>query len=146
MYVEGAATMRATVNPKSGQVLSVTTVAFTVCFAAWTIFSIIGIRISQDLGLRQTQFALLVGTPILTGSLIRVALGIWADLYGGRIVLTVTMLAGAVAIFLLSYADTYPEMLLAGLGVGITGGSFAAGVTYVSHWYPAERQARALGI
>ena len=80
------------------------TVAFTVCFAVWTIFSIIGLRIKDDLGLSETQFGLLVGTPILTGSLVRMLLGIWTDRYGGRLVYTATMLAAAAATFLLSYA------------------------------------------
>ncbi|WP_342236969.1 nitrate/nitrite transporter [Inquilinus sp. OTU3971] len=122
------------------------TIAFTVCFAAWTIFAIIGIRIRQELSLSETQFGLLVGTPILTGSLIRVVLGIWADRYGGRVVFTATMLAAAVTTFLLSYATTYPEMLAAALGVGIAGGSFAVGIAYVSRWYPPGRQGLALGI
>ncbi len=126
--------------------LAMSTVAFTVCFAVWTIFSIIGIRIRQDLGLTDTQFGLLVGTPILTGSLIRVALGIWTDMYGGRVVFALTMLAAAVATFLLTYATTYPMFLLAALGVGIAGGSFAVGVAYVSRWYPANKQGTALGI
>ncbi|HWK13647.1 MAG TPA: MFS transporter, partial [Rhizobiaceae bacterium] len=52
--------------------LSVSTIAFTVCFAVWTIFSIIGVKIKADLGLTETQFGLLVGMPILTGSLVRV--------------------------------------------------------------------------
>ena len=72
------------------------TFAFTVCFAVWSIFAIIGIQIKKDLGLTDTQFGLLVGTPILTGSLIRLILGIWADQYGGRVVYTVTMLSAAV--------------------------------------------------
>jgi NNP family nitrate/nitrite transporter-like MFS transporter len=126
--------------------LTASTVAFTVCFAAWTIFAIIGIRIREELGLSETEFGLLVGTPILTGSLIRVALGIWTDLYGGRIVFVVTMIASAVATFLLTYANTYPQMLLAALGVGIAGGSFAVGVAYVSRWFPPEKQGLALGI
>jgi NNP family nitrate/nitrite transporter-like MFS transporter len=42
-----------------------------MCFAVWTIFSIIGVQIKQQLGLSDTEFGLLVGTPILTGSLIR---------------------------------------------------------------------------
>ena len=80
-----------------GMALGMSTTAFTVCFAVWTIFSIIGIQIRQELGLTQTEFGLLVGTPILTGSLIRVVLGIWTDQYGGRRVFTVTMLAAAIA-------------------------------------------------
>jgi MFS transporter, NNP family, nitrate/nitrite transporter len=128
------------------QVLWTSTVAFTACFAVWTIFSIIGLGIKDQLGLSETEFGLLVGTPILTGSLTRVILGIWADQIGGRRVFTAVMMLAAIATFLTSYADTYVELLVAALGVGIAGGSFSVGVTYVSKFYPASRQGTALGI
>ncbi|MCC6889723.1 MAG: MFS transporter [Hyphomicrobiales bacterium] len=122
------------------------TLAFTACFAVWTIFSIIGIQIKTNLGLNDTQFGLLVGTPILTGSLIRLALGIWTDQYGGRLVYTLVMLSAAVATWLLTYAYDYPTFLLAALGVGIAGGSFAVGIAYVSRFYSTDKQGTALGI
>ncbi len=126
--------------------LAMSTIAFTICFAVWTIFSIIAVRIKDELGLSETQFGLLVGTPILTGSLVRVALGVWTDRYGGRLVYTATMLAAAIATVLLAFAQTYPQMLAAALGVGLAGGAFAVGVAYVARFYPAERQGTALGI
>ncbi|VAV87000.1 Nitrate/nitrite transporter [hydrothermal vent metagenome] len=126
--------------------LSASTLAFTVCFAVWTIFSIIGIKIKADLGLNDTQFGLLVATPILTGSLSRIFLGIWADQYGGRMVYALLMLVTAVGVFLLTLANTYPMFLLAALGLGLAGGSFAVGVAYVSKWYPKQQQGTALGI
>ncbi|QLC23899.1 MFS transporter [Parasphingopyxis algicola] len=126
--------------------LGMSTAAFTICFAVWTIFSIIGIQIKADLGLSDTQFGLLVGTPILTGSLSRIFLGIWTDQYGGRLVYTLTMLSAAAATFLLSLATSYFVMLLAALGVGLAGGSFAVGIAYVSKFYPIEKQGTALGI
>ncbi|MEQ9607012.1 MAG: MFS transporter, partial [Kiloniellaceae bacterium] len=131
---------------QQNRVLGMSTLAFTVCFAVWTIFSIIGVRIKQDLGLSDTEFGLLAGTPILTGSLSRIFLGIWSDQYGGRIVYFFTMVLAAIATFLLSYATTYEMMLLAALGVGLAGGSFAVGIAYVSKWYPKEKQGTALGI
>ncbi|WP_137044159.1 MFS transporter [Pseudolabrys sp. FHR47] len=133
-------------TPGQSQALWMSTIAFTVCFAVWTIFAIIGVQIKKDLGLNETQFGLLVGTPILTGSLIRIFLGIWTDQYGGRRVYTVVMLAAALATFLLTYAQTYTQFLIAALGVGIAGGSFAVGIAYVSRWYPPEKQGTALGI
>ncbi|PYE86717.1 MFS transporter [Phyllobacterium leguminum] len=126
--------------------LWISTFAFTVCFAVWTIFAIIGVRIKQDLGLTEAQFGLLVGTPILTGSVIRIVLGIWTNRYGGRLLYTLTMLTAAVATFLLSYATTYTQMLIAGLGVGLAGGSFAVGVAYVAPFFPPSKQGTALGI
>src|SRR5579871_3181971 len=86
----------------SNRILGISTVAFTVCFAVWSIFSIIGIEIKQQLGLDETEFGLLIGTPILSGSLIRLALGVCADRRGGRLVFTLVMLAGGIATFLLS--------------------------------------------
>lgn len=141
--------MSDTALPSSGkqnQILGMSTVAFTVCFAVWTIFSILGVRIKEELGLSDTEFGLLVGTPILTGSLSRIFLGIWTDQYGGRIVYFLTMILAALATFLLSYAQTYQMMLVAALGVGLAGGSFAVGIAYVSKWYPADKQGTALGI
>ena len=126
--------------------LATSTIAFTACFAVWTIFSILGVKIKQDLGLSDTEFGLLVGTPILTGSLSRIFLGIWTDQYGGRIVYVAVMVLAAIATFLLSYATTYEMMLLAALGIGLAGGSFAVGIAYVSRWYPKEKQGTALGI
>ena len=125
--------------------LGLSTFAFTICFAVWTIFAIIGIEIKAELGLNDTQFGLLVGTPILTGSLVRLFLGVWTDQYGGRIVFPLTMLASAASTVLLSHADSYALMLLAALGLGLAGGGFAVGVAYVSKWYPQEKQGSALG-
>src|SRR3546814_5216574 len=79
---------------QQNQALGLSTFAFTICFAVWTIFAIIGIEIKQELGLNDTQFGLLVGTPILTGSLVRLLLGVWTDQYGGRIVFALTMEIG----------------------------------------------------
>jgi NNP family nitrate/nitrite transporter-like MFS transporter len=126
--------------------LWMSTVAFTACFAVWTIFAIIGIQIKADLGLTDTQFGLLVGTPILTGSLIRLILGIWSDQYGGRVVYTLVMLSAAAMTGLLVFAYDYPTFLLAALGVGIAGGSFSVGVAYVAKWFPKGKQGTALGI
>ncbi|MBP7722941.1 MAG: NarK/NasA family nitrate transporter [Alphaproteobacteria bacterium] len=126
--------------------LSLSTIAFTVCFAVWTIFAIIGVQIKQDMGLNDTQFSLLIGTPILTGSLVRLFFGIWADQYGGRPIFAIVMLSSAFFTWCLTYADTYEMMLLTALGVGISGGSFVVGIAYLSKWYSKERQGTALGV
>lgn len=126
--------------------LALSTVAFTACFAVWTIFAIIGVAIKKELGLNEFQFGLLVATPILTGSVVRIVLGVWTERYGGRIVFALQMLAAALATWALTYASTYPQYLLAALGIGLSGGSFIIGVAYVSRWYDKGHQGTALGI
>jgi NNP family nitrate/nitrite transporter-like MFS transporter len=129
-----------------GRALWISTVAFTTCFAVWTIFAIIGIRIKAQLGLTEAEFGLLVGTPILTGSLARIFFGVLTDRYGGRVVFALNMLAASIATALLVFAQTYPQMLVAALGVGLAGGSFAIGIAYVSRFFPSGQQGTALGI
>src|SRR5512133_1453766 len=107
---------------KALSVLIVSTLAFTVCFMVWMMFGVIGIPIKKTLNLNSTEFGLLTAMPVLTGSLIRVPLGIWTDRYGGRIVMTILMAATVPAIWLMSYATAYWHFLVIGLFVGLAGG------------------------
>ncbi len=132
--------------PDQYRALGLSTFSFTVCFAVWMIFSIIGVKIKQELGLSETQFGILVATPVLTGSISRIFLGVWTEQYGGRLVFTLQMLATAVACWMLSSVETYAVFLIAALGVGLAGGSFIVGIAYTSQWFEKERQGTALGI
>jgi MFS transporter, NNP family, nitrate/nitrite transporter len=127
-------------------VLIVSTLAFTVCFMVWMMFGVIGIPIKKALNLNATEFGLLTATPVLTGSLIRVPLGIWTDKFGGRIVMAVLMAATVPAIWLMSYATQYWHFLVIGLFVGLAGGSFSVGTPYVARWFPKNRQGFAMGV
>jgi len=131
---------------KRYSVLTMNTLAFTVNFAIWTMFSIIGIRIKGELGLNETEFGLLVATPILTGSLVRLPLGVLTDRYGGRIVYLIQMLLVAIPTYGLAFATEYWQYLVIGLFVGLAGGSFAVGIAYTSAWFPKEQQGTAMGI
>jgi NNP family nitrate/nitrite transporter-like MFS transporter len=127
-------------------VLAVSTLAFTACFMVWMMFGVIGIPIKKELGLNATQFGILTATPVLTGSLIRVPLGMWTDKYGGRRVLFVLMLACVVPIWLISYATEYWQFLVLGLFVGLAGGSFSVGTPYVARWFDRKHQGFAMGV
>jgi len=127
-------------------VLAASTLAFTVCFMVWMMFGVIGIPIKQQLGLSATEFGLLTATPVLTGSLVRVPLGIWTDRYGGRIVMTVLMAVTVPAIWMMAYATEFWHFITIGLFVGLAGGSFSVGTPYVARWFPKNRQGLAMGI
>jgi MFS transporter, NNP family, nitrate/nitrite transporter len=127
-------------------VLIVSTLAFTVCFMVWMMFAVIGIPLKKTLGLNATEFGLLTATPVLTGSLIRVPLGIWTDKYGGRIVMAALMAVTVPPIFLMAYATAYWHFLVIGLFVGMAGGSFSVGTPYVARWFPRHRQGMAMGV
>ncbi|WP_338044536.1 nitrate/nitrite transporter [Moraxella bovis] len=112
----------------------------------WMMFAVLGIPIQNALDLSETQFGLLAATPVLTGSLVRLPLGMMTDKYGGRIVFFALMIACVVPIFLMSYANAYWQFLVLGLFAGLAGGSFSVGIAYVAKWFEAERQGFAMGV
>ena len=104
----------ATLQQKQISVLTMNTLAFAVNFAVWVMFSVIGIKIKSELNLNETEFGLLVATPILTGSLVRLPLGLLTDRYGGRIIFFIQMILVAIPTWLLSYATEYWQYLVLG--------------------------------
>ena len=133
-------------SQKQISVLVSSTTAFTICFAIWMMFAIIGIPIKKQLGLNETEFGLLTAMPVLTGSLIRVPLGIWTDKFGGRIVLFCVMLSTVIPIWMMQYATQYWHFLTLALFVGVAGGSFSVGTPYVARWFTKKRQGFAMGV
>jgi MFS transporter, NNP family, nitrate/nitrite transporter len=134
-------------NPaEKWSVLGGSTLAFTVCFAVWMMFAVIGIPIKQALELNETQFGLLAATPVLTGSLIRLPLGMWTDRFGGRIVFFVLMLVTILPIWMIGEATEYWQFLVLGLFVGLAGGSFSVGIAYVARWFNRRQQGLAMGV
>jgi len=128
------------------RVLISSTFAFTICFAVWMIFAVLGIPIKAQLGLSETQFGLLAAMPVLTGSLVRVPLGIWTDRYGGRRVMTALILFAVLPTLMVSQATSYIELLVCALLYGVAGNSFSVGIAWTAVWYPKEKQGTALGI
>ncbi|MFC4622483.1 nitrate/nitrite transporter [Comamonas nitrativorans] len=127
-------------------VLIASTLAFTVCFMVWMMFAVVGIPIKQMLDLNATEFGLLMAMPVLSGSLIRVPLGIWTDKFGGRIVMAVLLAVTIPAIWAISWATQYWQFLIIGLLLGLAGGTFSVGTPYVARWFPKERQGMAMGV
>jgi NNP family nitrate/nitrite transporter-like MFS transporter len=131
---------------KAWSVVTASTIAFTVCFMIWMMFAVIGIPIKKMLDLNETQFGILVATPVLTGSLIRLPLGMWTDKFGGRIVFFILMLSTVIPIYMISQATEFWHFLVTGLFVGVAGGSFTVGISYCARWFPKNRQGLAMGI
>lgn len=136
----------ATHERKAWSVVIMNTFAFTVCFAVWMMFAVIGIPIKEQLGLNETQFGVLIATPVLTGSLVRLPLGMLTDKFGGRVVFFALMLATVGPTWLMSAATEFWHFLAIGLFIGLAGGSFAVGIACCARWFERSRQGLAMGI
>ena len=136
----------ASVKLQQGLVLGMSTFAFTICFMIWMMFAVLGVPIKELLQLNETQFGLLAATPVLTGSLIRLPLGMLTDKFGGRIVFFILMMVCVLPIYMISMATEFWHFLLLGLFVGMAGGSFSVGIAYVARWFTKETQGTAMGV
>ena len=130
----------------SVRVLLVSTVAFTVCFAVWLMFGVIGIPIRAELGLDSTQFGLLTATPVLSGAIFRLPLGVWTDRLGGRLMMLLLLVGCAIPVWISSYATDLWQLLLLGLALGLVGASFSVGTPYVARFFSKQQRGLAMGV
>ncbi|MCC7485449.1 MAG: NarK/NasA family nitrate transporter [Burkholderiales bacterium] len=133
-------------NKQAIAVLFASTLAFTVCFAVWMMFAIIGIPIKESLKLGDTEFGLLAAMPVLTGAVLRLPLGILTDRFGGRAVFFALLLGSAVPVYLVAYATAYWHFLALGFVLGVVGASFAVGTPYVARFFDQSRRGFAMGV
>src|SRR5688572_9693273 len=120
------------------RVLWLSTAAFTLLFAVWLMLGVLGIKIRDDLQLTPAQFDWLLAVAILAGSLPRLNFGIWADRYGGRLVMTLTLLLTAIPTYLVSRVTSFEELLACAALFGLAGNSFTVGIAWNSAWFPAK--------
>jgi NNP family nitrate/nitrite transporter-like MFS transporter len=134
-------------RPEAGRQLALATVAFTVCFFAWSLLGPLSPKLQDDLGLSDFETSAMVAVPVLLGSLMRIPLGWLSDRLGGRVVFAALMAFTPLPLLGLAlWHDALAPLLVFGFLVGFAGASFAVGVPFVNGWYPPERQGFALGV
>ncbi|MBL0211735.1 MAG: MFS transporter [Holophagaceae bacterium] len=133
---------------KSLSALTMSTLAFTLCFAVWTLNGVLVTFLVENGVFRwdQAQIGWLIGIPVLTGSLMRLPVGLLTDKFGGRKVYTILLLLSAIPMYLLGSVNSYAGFVWASLGFGLSGAAFAVGIAFTSVWFSKERQGTALGI
>ncbi|MBI5688436.1 MAG: NarK/NasA family nitrate transporter [Verrucomicrobia bacterium] len=133
---------------KAGQktILTLSTLAFTLMFAVWLMFGVLGIPIRKEFGLTEVQFGWLTAIAILNGSIWRLTFGLWTDRFGGRKVLTVLVALTAIPSFLVAYASSLSQLMIYAFLVGMAGNAFSIGIAWNSVWFPRHQQGFALGV
>jgi NNP family nitrate/nitrite transporter-like MFS transporter len=121
---------------------------FDLSFMVWVLLGPLAVQIAADLQLTPAQKGMMVATPILSGALLRLVMGVLVDhlkpkmagLIGQVVVLLALAFAWAYGV------HTYQQVLLLGIALGVAGASFAVALPLASRWYPPEHQGTALGI
>jgi len=126
--------------------LFLATTSFGISFAVWGLLGALAPVLKDELGLSQTQVALMVSIPVLLGSMGRLVMGVLADRFGGRRVMAAILMASVVPAAGIALSQSYPVILAWGFVLGLAGSSFSVGVAFTSKWFAPERQGTALGI
>ena len=120
---------------------------FDISFMIWVLVGALANAIVADFPLSSWEKGLLVGTPILGGAVLRLVLGLMADRIGARRTALIGMVLTIVPLVLgWLWADSFGEILIVGLLLGVAGASFAVALPLASRWYKPEQQGLALGI
>ena len=130
----------------AGRVMTMSTIAFTLMFAVWLMFGILGIPIQQELGISDEQLSWISAVAVLNGSMWRLPAGIIADRIGGRKVTLFLLFATAIPAYMVSFAQSYGWLLVLAFLVGFAGNLFSVGTTWNSAWFSKDRQGLALGV
>jgi NNP family nitrate/nitrite transporter-like MFS transporter len=135
-----------TLEPGRIRVLVLSTIGFTLMFAVWLMFGVLGIPIREEFGLTDVQLSWIVAVAVLNGSIWRLPAGIVADRWGGRRTFVAMLVITAIPAYLVSQATSYAMLLFYAFLVGFAGNSFTVGIAWVSAWWPQHRQGLVLGI
>ncbi len=132
--------------PGNSRVLWISSLAFTLGFAVWGMFSALAPFLIKWYSFSVTQVLVLASMEPFFAAAVSIPLGIWTDKFGGRRVFTVLLLCITLALLFGLVAQGYYSFLLLGTLLGLGGATFVVGAAHVSSWYPKSRQGTALGI
>ena len=121
---------------------------FDLAFMVWVLLGPLGVQIAADLQLTHAQKGMMVATPILSGALLRVVMGLLVDQLKPKMAGAIGQVIVIAALFVAWQVGihTYEQALILGVFLGVAGASFAAALPLASRWYPAEHQGTAMGI
>ncbi len=121
---------------------------FDISFMAWVALGPLIIYIAHDMNLAVDEKFTLVAIPVLAGALLRVPMGILADLMGAKrtgIIAQLIVIAATAWVWQYGLSNKLAIEIF-GLALGIGGASFAVALPQASRWYPPQYQGVVMGI
>jgi MFS transporter, NNP family, nitrate/nitrite transporter len=126
--------------------LPLQTLNLIVGFMVWVLISSLLPFIKEDILIPNDQLALITAIPVVLGSILRVPLGFYANLFGARIIFLLSFILLLFPVYYISIANTFVDLLIGGFFLGVGGAIFSVGVTSLPKYYPKERHGFVNGI
>lgn len=119
--------------------LPLQTMSLVAGFMVWVIISSLMPFISEDIKLTLNEIAIITAIPVVLGSLLRIPIGYWTNRYGARIIFSISFILLIPPVFFISISDSFFDLLIGGLLLGIGGAIFSVGVTSLPKYYSKEQ-------
>ncbi|MEH7884458.1 MFS transporter [Bacillus sp. JJ1609] len=126
--------------------LPLQTLSLIAGFMVWVILSSLMPFIKEDIQMSANQIAMATAIPVVLGSVLRIPIGYWTNKYGARKLFFISFTLLLFPVYFISLADSYTDLLIGGLFVGIGGAVFSVGVTSLPKYFPKERHGFVNGI
>ena len=120
---------------------------FDFCFSIWVLNGAMGPFLTQSFHLTPAQTGFMVSVPTLAGALMRFPLGVLSQYIGRKNAALLEMSLIIVAmIYGWLFVQTYGDVMIMGILLGIAGASFGVALSLAAGWFPAEHKGLAMGI
>lgn len=126
--------------------LSLQTSSLVVGFMIWVLISSLMSYIQKDIALTSGQASLVTAIPVILGSLLRIPIGFYTDRLGARIIFLTSFLILLFPVFFISMANSFIDLVIGGLLLGVGGATFSIGVTSLPKYFPKEKHGFINGI
>lgn len=126
--------------------LPLQTANLVVGFMVWVLISSLLPFIREDIAIPTEKLAMVTAVPVVLGSILRIPLGYYANVFGARIIFLVSFILLLFPVFYISAASTFTHLIIGGTFLGIGGAVFSVGVTSLPKYYPKEKHGLVNGI
>ncbi|MFZ2462941.1 MAG: nitrate/nitrite transporter [Caldibacillus thermoamylovorans] len=120
--------------------LTLQTASLITGFMMWVLISSLIPSIKQDIPLTESQVSIITAIPVILGSLLRIPIGFYTDRFGARKLFMLSFTVLLFPVFYVSVANSFIDLVISGLFLGIGGAVFSVGVTSLPKYYPKEKQ------
>ncbi|WP_339252178.1 MFS transporter [Sporosarcina sp. FSL W8-0480] len=126
--------------------LPLQTANLVVGFMVWVLISSLLPFITEDIAIAPEKLAIVTAVPVVLGSILRMPLGYYANVFGARLIFMVSFILLLFPVFFISEATSLTGLIIGGTFLGIGGAVFSVGVTSLPKYYPKEKHGLVNGI
>lgn len=126
--------------------LPLQTMNLVLGFMVWVIISSLLPYIKEDIFIPDDKLAIITAIPVVLGSILRIPLGYYANIFGARNVFLASFIILLFPVYYISEATSYMDLIIGGTFLGIGGAVFSVGVTSLPKYYPKEKHGLVNGI